>query len=133
MAKFPAATPAPAAAAGLVMPPAMMRVNSPGPDNPAGAAAGGIGGLGTEACCRSSLSLWISMVTLAGLPADGGFGAAGWLTNGDSPIRLGAGSLSSESERNNWVSPPPLGAGSELCGHAGSAAKGGALGNGVKG
>jgi hypothetical protein len=89
--------------------------------------------VGTAACCRSSLSLWISMVTLAGLPAEGGAGEGMGLPNGDSAIRLDAGSLSSERERNNWVSPPPLGAGSKLCGHAGSAARGGALGNGVKG
>lgn len=133
MAKFPAATPGPSAGAGLVTPPAMMRVNSPGPDKPAGEAAGGIGWAGAAACCRSSVSLWINMVTLAGLLEGGGAGDPGWLTNGDSPIWLGAGSLSSERERNKWVSPPPLGAGSRLCGHAGSAAWAGALGNGVKG
>jgi hypothetical protein len=72
MAKFPAATPDPAAApgsaadAGLIAPPPMMRVNSPGPAKPAGAAACCIGGVEPTACCRSSVSLWINMVTLAG-------------------------------------------------------------------
>jgi hypothetical protein len=92
--------------------------------------------VGAAGCCRSWVSLWINMVTLAGLPAGGCAGDG--LTMGDSPIRFGGDWLSSERERNNWVSPSgairsPLGAESKLCGHAGSVLWGGALGTGVKG
>ena len=132
MAKFPAAAPGAAvpvsaADAGLGTPPAMMRVNSPACDESGGAAAGGVAGPEATACCKSSVSLWISMVTLSGLLMGGCTGDAEWPPKDPSPNRFGGGSSSSERERNNWVSPPgavlsPLGAGSKLCGHSGSTA-----------